>query len=101
MGIHSAPGSERTWPYFWSVLGDEFSYHPKLQPFTVRVTDPNHPSAKGLPATFPWEDECYHLEYLNPDLHALLVTDPSKLDDPQTAKHPWELVGNSLPCRGR
>ena len=96
-GIHSASGSERAWPYFWSVIGGSFLYHPKLQPFTVRVADPKHPAVKGLPATFEWEDECYHLSYMNPDLHPLLVTDPAKLDDKDRDKHPFGLVGNSLP----
>ena len=40
VGIHSASGSERDWPYFWSVLGGKFAAHPKMQPFTVRVADP-------------------------------------------------------------
>lgn len=97
VGIHSASGSERNWPYFWSILGGRFLYHPRFQPFTVRVVDPGHPSTQGLPATFEWEDECYHLEYVNPDLHPLLVTDPAKLDDPQRSRHPFSLVGNSLP----
>jgi uncharacterized protein len=97
VGIHSASGSERNWPYFWSVVGGRFLYHPKLQPFTVSVADPSHPIMKGTPASFEWEDECYHLEYYNPDLHPLLVTDPTKLDDPQRAKHPFDLVGHALP----
>jgi type 1 glutamine amidotransferase len=63
----------------------------------VRVKDANHPSTRGLPASFEWEDECYFLEYLNPDLHPLLVTDPAKLKDPDRARHPWDLVGDSLP----
>jgi type 1 glutamine amidotransferase len=97
VGIHSASGSEREWPYFWEVLGGKFLYHPKLQPFTVRVADHDFAATQSMPASFPWEDECYHIEYLNPDLHPLLVTDPSKLDDPQRAKHPFTLVGDSMP----
>lgn len=97
VGIHSAAGSERAWPYFWQVLGGRFLYHPKFQPFTVRVVDQNHPATKGMPASFQWEDECYHIELLNPDIHPLLVTDPTKLDDPQRTKHPFALVGNALP----
>ena len=96
-GIHSASGSERDWPYFWSVVGGKFLRHPAFQKFVVRVKDSNHASTKGLPATFEWEDECYFLEYLNPDLHPLLVTDPAKLKDPERAKHPWDLVADSLP----
>jgi type 1 glutamine amidotransferase len=98
VGIHSAVGSERSWPYFWSLMGGKFLYHPKFQQFTIRVADPNHAATKGLPAGFDWEDECYHVEYMNPDMHPLLVTDPAKLNDPDRAtKHPFELVGASLP----
>jgi type 1 glutamine amidotransferase len=52
VGIHSAAGSERDWPYYTSVLGGRFAAHPKMQPFTVRVTDPNFPAVKGQPASF-------------------------------------------------
>jgi type 1 glutamine amidotransferase len=97
VGIHSASGSEREFPYYWQVLGGKFLYHPKMQPFTVRVVDREFPATKGMPASFQWEDECYHIEFLNPDIHPLLVTDPRKLDDPQRAKHPFGLVGDALP----
>src|ERR1019366_4893997 len=97
VGIHSASGSERDWPYFWSVAGGRFQRHPAFQKFVVRVKDPNHASTKHLPASFEWEDECYFLEYLNPDLHPLLVTDPAKLKDPERAKYPRDLVGDSMP----
>jgi len=79
VGIHSASGSERDWPYFWSVLGGKFAAHPRQQPFTVRVTDPDFAAAKGLPAQFTWTDECYFLDHLNPDIHPVLVTDRTKL----------------------
>jgi len=97
VGIHSASGSERNWPYFWQILGGKFLRHPKLQPFTVRVVDPNHPATKGMAASFLWEDECYFIGYLNPNIHPLLVTDPAKLDDPERSKYSWTLLGNALP----
>lgn len=79
VGIHSASGSERDWPYFWSVLGGKFAAHPRQQPFVVRVVDPKFPAVKGLPAQFTWTDECYFLDHLNPDIHPILVTDRTKL----------------------
>jgi type 1 glutamine amidotransferase len=97
VGIHSASGSEREWPYFWSVVGGKFQRHPAFQKFTVRVQNKQHASTKHLPASFEWEDECYFVGYLNPDLHPLLVTDPAKLKDPDRAKYPRGLVGDSLP----
>jgi type 1 glutamine amidotransferase len=97
VGIHSASGSERSWPYFWSVLGGKFVRHPKFQPFTVRVKDANHPATKDLPKTFEWADECYYLDHLNPDIHPLLVTDPAKIEDPQKATYPGDRFGDALP----
>jgi type 1 glutamine amidotransferase len=76
VGIHSASGSERDWPYFWSVLGGKFAAHPRQQPFTVRVVDPDF---AAVPAQFTWTDECYFLDHLNPGIHPVLVTDRTKL----------------------
>ncbi|MFO0958680.1 MAG: ThuA domain-containing protein [Isosphaeraceae bacterium] len=97
VGIHSASGSERSWPYFWGVMGGKFRRHPKLQKFSISVKDAEHPATRGLPASFDWEDECYFLEFLNPDIHPLLVTDPTRLDDPGRSKFPGELFGHALP----
>ncbi|MGD0158148.1 MAG: ThuA domain-containing protein [Terracidiphilus sp.] len=96
VGIHSASGSERDWPYFWSVLGGKFAAHPRQQPFIVRVIDPEFPAVKGLPAQFKWTDECYFLDHLNSDIHPVLVTDRTKLEtlEPMTidaAKFPIDL----------
>jgi type 1 glutamine amidotransferase len=96
-GIHSATGSERKWPYFWSVLGGKFLRHPKMQTFTVRVKDAGHSATKGLPASFEWTDECYYHDNLNPDIQVLLVTDPARLDDPKKAEYPGDRFGDSLP----
>jgi uncharacterized protein len=79
VGIHSASGSERDWPYFWSVLGGKFVAHPRQQAFTVKVVDPNFAAVKGLAAEFTWTDECYFIDHLNPDIHPVLVTDRTKL----------------------
>ena len=86
VGIHSASGSEREWPWYWSLLGGKFRRHAKLQPFEVRVADPDHPATKDLPATFTWTDECYYLDNLSKNIHPLLVTDTSKLDDPHKSE---------------
>jgi len=49
VGIHSASGSERDWPNFWSVLGGKFVVHPKMQTFAVQVADPLFPPPKAFP----------------------------------------------------
>ncbi len=97
VGIHSATGSERNWPWYASMLGGKFLRHPKLQTFTVRVKDPSHPATRGLPATFSWEDECYYHKPLYASIRPLLVTDPAQLDDPNKAEYPGTMFGDSLP----
>src|SRR6185369_8565986 len=68
VGIHSATGSERNWPFFWRVAGGKFVRHPAFQKFTIRVKDAGNPATKAMPVTFEWEDECYFTEYLNPNI---------------------------------
>ncbi len=97
VGIHSASGSERNWPYFWATLGGKFVRHPPFQKFVVHVKDTNHPATKDLPATFEWADECYYMDHLNPAIHPLLVADPAAIQDPEKAAHPGELVAGFLP----
>ena len=92
VGLHSATGSERSWPYYQAVAGGKFDRHPKLQPFTVTVKDANNPATKGLPATFEWEDECYYHVNINPDIHVLLTANPSKLVDPGKPPFPGDAI---------
>jgi uncharacterized protein len=99
VGIHSASGSERNWPYFSQVVGGRFAEHPILQTFTIHVADPVFPAAKGLPADFTWTDECYFTDHLNPDIHPILTTDRTKLTgldkmktDPGTYPNPLPLA---------
>ena len=80
VGIHSASGSERHWPYFWAVLGGTFAAHPHMQNFTVRVVNRSLPGMKSLPATFSWTDECYFISHLNPDIHPVLTTAKKDID---------------------
>jgi type 1 glutamine amidotransferase len=77
-------------------MGGKFLRHPKLQKFTIQVTDPNTPITRGLPSSFEWEDECYYQTHLNPDIHVLLAADRSKLVDPKTDDSP-EYVNGLLP----
>jgi type 1 glutamine amidotransferase len=97
VGIHSASGSERNWDYYQQVVGAKFKRHPKLQPFQVQVVDPKFPAVQGLPASFDWEDECYYLEKLQPNVQPVLVTDPNKVVDPQFATDPGDLIKGMRP----
>ena len=97
VGLHAATTTEREWPFFVSLIGGKFVRHPVLQKFVVTVQDATHPSTRDLPASFEWEDECYFHDSLSPDLHPLLFTDSTKLNDPERGKYPSSLMGQSVP----
>ena len=97
VGIHSASGSERQWPWFWAMLGGKFVRHPALQKFTIKVVDPTHPSTQFLGDTWQWEDECYYLDHLNPDIHVLLAVDLTTVEDEKKTDYPGSTFGNYFP----
>ena len=98
VGIHSACGSERDWPWFGQLIGGTFKVHPKFQPFTIKVLDRQHPSTTAYPAeTFTWADEFYFLEKMPADLHILLAGDLAKLDFPDKTKYRTEKYGDWHP----
>lgn len=82
VAIHSASGSMRQWPWFWSLLGGKFKRHAKMQTFTVYVKDKTHASTKHLPESFEWTDEFYFLDHMPEGLHVVLTGDLGKLNDP-------------------
>jgi len=97
MGIHSACASERDWPWFWAMVGGKFVRHPKFQPFTIKIIDGEHPSTEFLQDTWGWEDECYYLDNLNPDIHVLLAADLTTIDDPDREVYPGNTFGDLFP----
>jgi type 1 glutamine amidotransferase len=101
VGIHSASGSMRQWPWFWEMLGGKFLRHPKLQPFTIKVKDPKDPSTAHLPASFQWTDEFYFLDHMPDGLHVLLAGDLTTLDDPAKEKYPGKKFGDEFPLAWR
>lgn len=101
VGIHSATGSMRQWPWFWSLIGGKFLRHPKMQPFTVRVKDANDISTTHLPASFEWTDEFYYVDNMATGLHILLAGDLASLDDPKKSEYPGTKFGNEFPLAWR
>jgi len=97
VGIHSASGSERQWPWFSAMLGGKFVRHPDLQKFTIKVIDHDHPSTKFLGDDWSWEDECYYLDQLNPDIHILLAADLNTLTDEKKSEYPGSTFGHYFP----
>jgi uncharacterized protein len=95
VGIHSATGSMRAWPWFCSMIGGRFQRHPALQKFTIKVVDRKHPSTSFLDETWKWEDEFYFHQNLAADNHILLAGDLTTLKDkdkPTTADNTFPLA---------
>ncbi|KPK87330.1 MAG: hypothetical protein AMS27_02775 [Bacteroides sp. SM23_62_1] len=97
IGIHSATGSEREWPWFWSLLGGKFLRHPPFQPFNIKVIDSNHQSTDFLPEIWEWEDECYYVHYINPGIRVLLAADLTTVDDDEREDYPGTIYGDLFP----
>ncbi len=97
VGIHSACGSEREWPWFWAMLGGKFERHPPMQEFDIKVIRHDHPSTEFLGDIWEWEDEFYYLKHLNPDLTFLLAGDLRTLNDEKMSEYPGEVFGNYFP----
>jgi len=97
VGIHSACGSERDWPWFWANLGGKFLRHPKFQKFDIKVIDQKHPSTSFLDPVWKWEDECYFINHLNPDIHILLAADLTTIDDGKKEQYPGDVFGDLFP----
>ncbi len=81
VGLHSATGTERNWPWFKRLIGASFLRHAKHQPFKEIIIDKNHPSTSFLPSVWSADDECYFFKEVNPDLHVLVVHDLSSVND--------------------
>jgi len=81
VGIHSACGTERNWPWFIRMLGGTFEVHAVYQEFNVHITDPDHPSTSHLPDPWVLEDECYFLKDMNPNIHVLIRHDLNTIED--------------------
>ncbi|MEX2601874.1 MAG: ThuA domain-containing protein [Balneolaceae bacterium] len=98
LGIHSASGSERSWPWFSQLLGGNFVRHAPQQDFTVNVLDQSHPSTSFLPDRWEIEsDECYFMDELNPRIRVLLSADLSTVSDEGRDEFPGTLFGEEFP----
>jgi len=97
VGIHSACGSERNWPWFWANLGGKFVRHPPLQKFDIAVIDKKHPSTAHLPDVWKWQDEFYYMNELNPLVRVVLAGDLRTLKDDQKDKYPGRTFGDYFP----
>jgi type 1 glutamine amidotransferase len=97
VGIHSACGSERDWPWFSAMVGAKFVRHPAFQPFDIKVLNRKHASTSFLPDTWSWKDECYFMNQINPDINVLLAADLKTIDDPEMDTYPGNTFGDLFP----
>lgn len=99
VGIHSATGSERDWPWFSRLVGGNFERHSPRQDFTAEVVDRAHPSTGFLPDR--WEivdDESYYHSELSPNINVLLTVDLETIDgDDSLEEYPNDIFGDSFP----
>ncbi len=82
VGIHSATGSERSWRWYWSLIGGTFAWHHPLQSFRVRVVDREHPAVSFLPDPWEWRDEFYYVKERNRNVRVLLAGEQASLAKP-------------------
>jgi type 1 glutamine amidotransferase len=78
IGIHAAADTEYDWRWYGGLVGAYFESHPSIQPATVRIADPAHPSTAGLPVAWTRTDEWYDFR-TNPrsSVHVLATVDES------------------------
>lgn len=81
VGIHSATGSERQWPWYWDLIGGSFLWHTPRQDFTVRILDRTHPSTAFFTSdTWAWkDDEFYFMKNIPAGRHILAAGDLGSL----------------------
>ncbi len=98
VGIHSACGSERDWPWFWANLGGKFARHAPGQDFDIKVIDKKHISTSFLGDVWKWKkDEFYYLNHLNPGIHVLIAGDLGTIKDAGKNKYPGNVFGRYFP----
>jgi type 1 glutamine amidotransferase len=92
VGVHGATNTEYEWPLYGKLVGAYFRTHPAIQPATVVVERPSHPTTRMLPARFTWVDEWYaFVENPRPNVEVLLSLDESSYSpgaDGMGADHP-------------
>ena len=71
--LHNVTHVGLTDPDFRHVLGAAYAGHPPIRTFKVKVTDPNHPIAKGV-HDFIVTDEQHYMEYDKDRKHIFLET---------------------------
>lgn len=86
VGIHSVVGTERNWAWFKRMIGGTFLWHPRFQPYRLRVLAAQHPSVQDVPVVWAKSDECYFMKELSPGPTTVLAHELSSLDAAEADK---------------
>jgi type 1 glutamine amidotransferase len=97
VGIHSACATERDWPWMWKMVGGLFVRHAPFQKFNIKIIDRTHLSTSFFEADWEREDECYYVNYINPDIHVLIAVDLASVDDKGAEEYPGKTFGDLFP----
>lgn len=82
VGVHAAANGHYGWDWYGRMIGGWFVRHPKGMPTgTITRAELDHPSIRGLPATFEHTDEYYWFEDVDPRLRPLLTFEPSSIGE--------------------
>jgi len=89
VGIHSATDTEYDWAWYGDLVGTFFRSHPSIQPASIQIEDPNHPSTASLPQPWQRTDEWYNFQ-TNPrgSVHVLATMDESSYEGGDMGDHP-------------
>ncbi|MDP9173569.1 MAG: ThuA domain-containing protein [Planctomycetota bacterium] len=74
-------------PYI-QMLGGEFIRHGAQQPSILRCADPKFPGASGFDGA-KFVEEWYSLKNFAPDLHVILIQDPTGMKGPMYSRQPF------------
>jgi type 1 glutamine amidotransferase len=109
VGVHAAadsfpnPGSgsaDSLHPYL-AMLGAEFARHGRIQPATLRLTDPGFPGLAGLPSALQLDDEWYIFKNYAPDLHVILLQETAGMKGAEYQCSPYPATWARLHQKGR
>ncbi|MCF7804893.1 MAG: alginate lyase family protein [Candidatus Marinimicrobia bacterium] len=78
VGIHAATDTEYEWEWYGELIGAYFTDHPDVQPATIQVVEPRHPTTEMLPLQWNRTDEWYNFDSeLTEEFEMLCILDES------------------------
>lgn len=87
IGVHCAADSFKKTPGYINMVGGMFLTHPRPQPFTFNVKNPDHPVMDGI-SDFEMEEELYLME-TNGHFDLLMTTQYKDFERPITWVKPY------------